>query len=271
MFIKLDSLRENILQEIKSKVMGNEKLIILSAGNDDASNVYMKKKVEMGNSLGINTTHIKCNSELELLKTIHNLNEDITVTGIIVQLPLPKGYDTKLILNAINPNKDVDMLTNVNKANMFVGYTDMLPATSTSCTQVIEHFFGNNGGMDILLIGRSDLCNNPLVKYFTNKNYTVTQAHSHTKDLGQKVVTSDIVITATATRNLIKSDWFEFNDYNTKLIIDVSTNRNEEGKLCGDVENDVAQFVDVTANPRGIGTLTVPNLMLNVIKIKGEM
>ena len=85
MFIKLDSLRENILQEIKSKVVCNEKLIILSAGDDSASALYMKKKVELGNSLGINTTHIKCNSELELLKTIYNLNEDITVTGIIVQ------------------------------------------------------------------------------------------------------------------------------------------------------------------------------------------
>lgn len=264
MKIKLLDLREEILQECKDTMTSNEKLVILSAGDDKASEIYMRNKIKTGEQLGIETIHIRCDSQAELLNNIMFYNHDNSTSGIIVQLPLPKEYNEKVFINLINPDKDVDMLTDSNKAKIALGTSlGVFPATTTGCLKVLNKHFNSLVGLDVLLIGRSDLCNIPLQRVLSDMNCTVTLAHSKTKDLDSKIRNSDIIITATGTPNLITKN--SINE-KVKLILDVSINR-VNGKLCGDVTEEVYDLTDVSANPNGIGCLTTACLFLNTIKM----
>lgn len=263
MRIDLTDMRDNILDWCANNKTGKEKLIILSIGNDPSSEVYMRNKVKTGEKLGIPTIHIQCGNKAELSEQIVLNNRDETVTGIIVQLPLLPDMNPHEYINRINHKKDVDMLTDYNKTRMFLGETDLLPATATSCMMLLDQKFHTIQGLDICLIGRSDLVNNPLYKALLSKNATVQHCHSKTKDLDVKCRNSDVVITAAGTPNLITTNHIS---EKTKLIIDVSINC-VYGKIRGDVTDDVYNFVPVTNNPKGIGCCTVPNLFYNLIKI----
>lgn len=269
MKLELINLKDEILDWCSNNKTGKEQLIILSAGDDSASEIYMKNKVATGENLEIKTLHIHCNSQEELHKNIKYYNDDEETSGIIVQLPLPKGYDEQVAINMINPNKDVDMLTKTNKASMFLGETKLLPATASGIMYTLDNIYGlgNLKGKDILLIGRSDLVNIPLQKTLRDLNCTVQLAHSHTKELVKKCRNSNIIITASGQHGLINTSCISDK---VELILDVSINR-VDGKIKGDVTDKVYSLTDVTANPRGLGCLTVPMLFKNLILMsKGE-
>ena len=269
MKLELLTLRDKILDWCSNNKTGKEQLIILSAGDDSASEIYMKNKVATGERLGIKTLHIRCSSQEELLNKIKYYNDDEETSGIIVQLPLPKEYDEQVAINMINPNKDVDMLTKTNKAIMFLGETKLLPATASGIMYTLDHFYGleNLKGKDVLLIGRSDLVNIPLQKALRDLNCTVQLAHSYTKELAKKCRNSNIIVTASGQHGLINTSCISDK---VELILDVSINR-VDGKIKGDVTDKVYDLTTVTANPRGLGSLTVPMLFKNLILMsKGE-
>lgn len=257
--------KNEIIEECIKTKSGQEQLCILSAGDDPASNIYMQNKVNFGQTISIPTQHTICSSPDELEKNIIKCNNDDTITGIIVQLPLPQGYDTKYFINLISPEKDVDMLTDINKAKMFLGQTNLLPATASGIIFVLDKQYGlkNLEGKDVVLIGRSDLVNLPLQKALLDLNCTVTLCHSKTTNLAFKCRHANIIISAAGKHGLITpSHVGEF----TELILDVSINR-INGKIKGDVMDEVYDLVDVTANPKGLGVLTVPMLFLNLIQM----
>lgn len=269
MKIELTDLRNDTIKWCMENKTGKERLVILSAGEDSASEIYMRNKINLGKELGIPTLHILCNTEEDLKDKIEECNDIDMITGVIVQLPLPKEWDSDYFINLISPNKDIDMLTKTNKAIMFNGDTSLLPATSTGVMKLLDERYGDTlQGKDALLIGRSSLVNIPLFNKLLSRNCTVQVAHSKTRNLSDKIANSDIVISAAGVPNLIKEC-----DITPKvdLIVDVSINR-IDGKICGDVCSDLYDIVDVTANPKGIGTLTVPMLFVNLIKMtKGEI
>lgn len=263
MKIELLNLRDEILQWCANNKTGKECLVILSAGNDNASEIYMKNKINTGVKLGIETIHIRCDSPEELKNRVYECNASNHVTGIIIQLPLPQEYDKEYFINLIDPRKDVDMLTNVNKAKMFLGKTQLLPATASGVLYTIDNIIGlkNITGYDVCLIGRSDLVNIPLQDTFRNLDCTVTVCHSKTKCLEEKVAMADIIVSAAGKHGLINSHNISAKN---KLILDVSINR-IDGKIKGDVTDDVYDCVDTTSNPKGLGALTVPMLFKNLI------
>lgn len=270
MRIELLDLKEEILQWCKDNKTGNERLVILSAGDDAASEIYMRNKVNTGTLLDIPTLHITCTGKHDLEEKIIQCNHIENLTGIIVQLPLPNGWDKDYFINLISPEKDVDMLTNANKAKMFLGHTKLLPATASGIMHVLDKRYGldNLAGKDVLLIGRSDLVNIPLQKALTDLNCTVTLCHSKTKDLIKKCNESNIIVSAAGKHGLLTQ---EHVGLFTDFILDVSINR-VDGKIKGDVADGVYDIVDVTANPKGLGALTVPMLFMNLIKMtRGEI
>lgn len=267
MRIELLNLRDEILQWCKENKVGNERLIILSVGNDSASEIYMRNKCKTGEQLGIPTFHIECEDGADLESKIKECNESDNVTGVIVQLPLPKGYDSHYYINLINPNKDVDMLTDTNKCRMMLGQTKLLPATASGCMMVLDKHFESLEGKDITLIGRSDLVNNPLYHTLMKRNATITHCHSKTKWLSTKCKNSNIIISAAGVPSLINKN---FIGECTELILDVSISR-VDGRIVGDVTDEVYDIVDVSAVPKGIGSLTVPMLFKSLILMsKGE-
>lgn len=263
MKIELLHLKEEILQWCEDNKTGKERLVILSAGEDSASEIYMRNKVNTGKALDIPTLHICCTDEDDLEEKILECNYSELVTGVIVQLPLPKGWDKDYFINLISPEKDVDMLTNVNKCKMMLGQTKLLPATASGCMMVLDTYFDTLEGKDITLIGRSDLVNNPLYHSLMKRNATITHCHSKTQYLSTKCKNSNIIISAAGVPNLINRN---FIGERTELILDVSISR-VDGKIVGDVREEIYDTVDVTSNPKGLGALTVGILFMNLIKM----
>ncbi|MGL4451157.1 MAG: tetrahydrofolate dehydrogenase/cyclohydrolase catalytic domain-containing protein [Sarcina sp.] len=265
MRLEVDTIRNIIKEKTKKRIKGNESLVILSLGDNQASEVYMRNKVKYGEELGIKTEHIVCKCEEDLEFKINCCNINPNVTGIIVQLPLPKGVDERKYIDMIDVTKDVDMITEKNKARMFLGKTKMLPATATTCKQLIMREFDEKiEGLDVVLIGRSDLCCKPLSSYLTNKNCTVTLCHSKTKNIEEKCKNADVIVVAVGKMDFITKNHISSK---TKLVIDVGINRNEFGKIQGDVSKEVHEIVKCTPWVKGTGALTVPNLFLNLVNM----
>lgn len=262
MKIELEDLRDEILEICEKEKTGKECLVILSVGKDVASSIYMKNKLKIGEFLDIPTYHHEC-TEDNLEEMILKYNESQCVTGIILQLPLPKNMDSHYYINLIDERKDVDLLTDKNKSKIMLGQTNLLPATATSCIQVLEREIGDLSGKDILLIGRSDLVNNPLYFALKKRNATIQHCHSYTQELDKKCKDSHVIVTAAGCPNLISKD---FISDKVEIVLDVSINR-IEGKIRGDVTDEVYSLTNVTANPKGLGVCTVPNLFLNLIKM----
>lgn len=268
MKIELLHLKEKILQWCHDNKTGKERLVILSTGDNSASEVYMRNKVDMGGALSIPTVHYDCLNKCALEQKIYECNRDKVITGIIVQLPLPKGWDEDYFINLISPEKDVDMLTDTNKCKMMLGQTKLLPATASGCMMVLDTYFDTLEGKDVTLIGRSDLVNNPLYHALMKRNATITHCHSKTQWLSTKCRGSHIIISAAGVPGLINRN---FIGESTEMILDVSISR-VDGKIVGDVREEIYDMVDVTANPRGLGALTVGILFMNLILItKGEL
>ena len=256
-----------IKEEIKNEIslLSNKlNLCVVQVGDDEASNIYIKQKEKLANELGINFIHKKYNdiSEELLEEEIIKLNEDKNITGIIIQLPIPDKYNTNKLINLIDPNKDVDGLTDYNKVKLYNNEEGIIPCTPLGILELLNHYNIDVKGENIVIIGRSLLVSKPLFNLLLNKDATVTMCHSKTINLSSITKNADILISATGKPHLVTEDMIKDN----AVIIDVGISR-IDGKLCGDVdfENVSKKASYITPVPGGVGPMTVIMLMKNIL------
>ena len=248
-------------------------LAVVLIGDDPASQVYVRNKKRTCDEVGIRSIEYKLEStvkEVELLELIDQLNKDNDLNGILVQFPLPNHINKQLVINAIDPAKDVDGLHPINAGKLLNQINGLVPCTPQGCMIMLESIGINLSGKNALVIGRSNLVGKPMAQLLLNANCTVTHAHSKTKNIEQLTLNSDIIIAAVGIPNYIKGNMIK----RGSVVIDVGMNRisyTKDGiiknRLVGDVEFDSAKQVvsAITPVPGGVGLMTVACLMNNTI------
>ena len=242
------------------------KLVVVLVGNNSASEVYVRNKHKACGEVGIESEVIKMSEETtqqELLDVVKGLNEDRTVDGILVQLPLPGQINEKVVLRSILPEKDVDGFHPVNVGLLSIGDDCYAPATPSGIIAMFKEYGIEIAGKHCVIIGRSNIVGKPMAALLLRHNATVTVCHSKTQNLGELTRQADIVIVATGHRHTLTADMVK----EGAVVIDVGMNRNELGKLCGDVDFDEvkekASFI--TPVPGGVGPMTITELLENTI------
>ena len=243
------------------------KLSVIIVGEDPASQSYVRGKVKDCAECDIDSDTIalpESTTQEELLDIIYKLNEDSSVHGILVQLPVPKHIDEYAVINAIAPEKDVDGFTALNVGNMNIGKDCFIPCTPQGCVNMLEYAGIDVEGKDVVVIGRSNIVGRPVATLLTQKSATVTICHSKTKNIAEKTRMADIVIIAIGKAGFLKGDMIK----EGAVIIDVGINRNAEGKLCGDADFDscIEKVSKITPVPGGVGLMTRVNLLKNTVK-----
>lgn len=242
-------------------------LMVILVGNNPASESYIRGKVRAATEVGIASEVIRMSeevSEAQLLDKIQELNQDPAVHGILVQLPLPKHIDELKVIEAISPEKDVDGFTPINVGRMMIGLECYLPCTPYGIMQLLERSNVTIEGKHVVVIGRSNIVGKPVSMLLQRANATVTMCHSRTPNLETYTRQADIIVSAVGKVGLITADHIQ----QGAVVIDVAMNRNEEGKLVGDVVfNEVAEKASaITPVPGGVGPMTIAMLMLNTIE-----
>ena len=248
-------------------------LAVVLVGADPASEVYVKSKGKMTKEVGMKSVEHRLadtTSEAELLALIDTLNNDNSIHGILVQLPLPDHLNEDLVISAIDPAKDVDGFHISNVGLLGTGQKSMVPCTPLGCLMMLRDHHGTLSGMDEVVIGRSNIVGKPMAQLLLNDSCTVTIAHSRTKDLAAVVRRADIVIAAVGRPEMVPGDWIKPG----ATIIDVGINRLDapergEGKtrLVGDVDFDSCAKVAgaITPVPGGVGPMTIACLLANTV------
>ena len=242
-------------------------LAILLVGEDPASQVYVKHKVADSEQTGLKATlerHPATMTEADLLARIRALNADASVHGILVQLPLPKHMDSHKVIETISPVKDVDGFHVASAGALMVGQPGFWPCTPYGCLKMLDAIGYDLKGRHAVVIGRSNIVGKPMALMLLGRDATVTICHSRTKDLAAFTREADVVVAAVGKRNVLTRDMVKPG----AVVIDVGMNRNEEGKLCGDVDfegvKDVAGWI--TPVPGGVGPMTRAMLLVNTIE-----
>jgi methylenetetrahydrofolate dehydrogenase (NADP+) / methenyltetrahydrofolate cyclohydrolase len=242
-------------------------LAVILVGNNHASRTYVTNKEKTCLELGMHSVLIELPQEVsqeELLLKIEELNGDNAIHGILVQLPLPKHIDEIKVIEAISPLKDVDRFHPINIGRMMTGQDAFLPCTPFGIMVLLEETGISVAGKHVVVVGRSNIVGKPVGQLFLNQHATVTYCHSRTKDLQAQTSQADILVAAVGIANFIKADHVK----EGAVIIDVGINRNEAGKLCGDVDfNEVVEKAGyITPVPKGVGPMTITMLMYNTLK-----
>ena len=257
--------REELLKDLKKKYKKlNVGLAVIQVGDDFASTKYIAQKEKLANELGVNFKLIKFDKidTKKLCAEIDKLNDDDSIQGIIVQLPIPKDIDYEVIRNRINPDKDIDGVNDINIIRLFNGSSDALvPCTALGIMKILDFYKINLKGMDVTIIGRSIHIGKALFSLLLNRDCTVTICHSKTKDLVKHTKNSDIVITSVGKANFIKQNMIK----DDVILIDVGFNY-LDGKICGDVSKDVSKYKCLTPVPGGVGQMTVYSIYENLLK-----
>jgi methylenetetrahydrofolate dehydrogenase (NADP+)/methenyltetrahydrofolate cyclohydrolase len=250
-------------------------LHVVLAGDDSASAVYVRNKEKGAAEAGlVGVVHRLPASVTEdaLLGLIRELNRDDSVDGILVQLPLPRGIRSQLILDEIDPKKDVDGFHPVNVGALWSGLEGLVPCTPRGSIRLIEEAKVSIAGKRALVVGRSNIVGKPMAALLLARHATVTIAHSKTADLPERCREADLLIAAIGQTKMIKGDWIKPG----ATVIDVGMNRDEAGKLCGDVDTAAAMNVAgaITPVPGGVGPMTIAMLLDNTLtaakaRIKG--
>lgn len=262
--------KKKVLEDLKEEIKSLERplgLVVIQVGEDEASKVYVRQKEKMAKELGFKFEHIKLAETVkqeELLETIDRLNEDEKVDGILVQMPIPKHLDSKIVQNRINHLKDVDGLTDVNAGCLMHHKDTLVPCTPEGIVDLLKYYNIELSGKNVTIIGRSDLVGKPLASLMVNNDATVTLCHSKTKNLKLFTENADILVVAVGKAKLIKKEYIK----DGAVIVDVGINRLEDGSLCGDVDfedvKDKASYI--TPVPGGVGQMTVAELANNTYK-----
>lgn len=250
---------------LKSQNKRIPKLVVLLIGDNPASMTYVKNKEKACFYIGIESEIIKkkVSTTEEILQIISNLNDDNSVDGILVQLPLPENIDKNKVLNTISPEKDVDGFHPINIANLFLGETGFLPCTPSGILELLNSISYDLTGKEVVVIGRSNIVGKPMSLLCLQKNATVTIAHSKTNNLKEVCKRADVLISAIGKANFITDEFVK----KDAVVIDVGINRDSEGKLCGDVDFiEVCDKVSaITPVPGGVGPMTIAMLMKNTL------
>ena len=242
-------------------------LAVILVGDNAASKTYVSNKQKTCESLGMHSKLLSFEStltELELIDTIQSLNNDTEINGILVQLPLPKHITESAVLSAISPDKDVDGFHPTNVGKMFLGQETFLPCTPYGVMKLLEHTGIELAGKHAVVVGRSHIVGKPMGQLLLQKDATVTYAHSKTPDLQAITRQADILVVAVGIVNLITADHIK----DGAVIIDVGMNRNENNRLCGDVDFASVQPKSsfITPVPGGVGPMTITMLMENTVQ-----
>lgn len=239
-------------------------LAVITIGDDEASKVYVENKRKACEYVGISMMHFdyaSCVKEEVVIKKIKELNKDRTVSGIILQLPLPDGFDSNKIINYISPIKDVDGLTENSMGKLLIGEEGFIPCTPKGIIEILDYYKINLEGKHVVIVGRSNLVGKPIAIECLKRNATVTMCHSKTKDLAHYTKDADILIVAVGKKHLIDKTMVK----KGVVIIDVGITRIEK-KLYGDVNPDAYELASyVTPVPGGVGPMTVAMLMKNTL------
>jgi methylenetetrahydrofolate dehydrogenase (NADP+)/methenyltetrahydrofolate cyclohydrolase len=242
-------------------------LAVILVGEDQASQVYVRHKVNDSQEAGLNSAlerYPATLAEAELLARIRALNEDPSIHGILVQLPLPRHMDANKVIETISPAKDVDGFHVANAGALLIGRPGFWPCTPYGCMKMLETIGCELRGKHAVVIGRSNIVGKPMALMLLQKNATVTICHSATKDLKAHTLQADLVVAAVGKRNVLTADMVRPG----AVVIDVGMNRNEEGKLCGDVDfagvREVAGWI--TPVPGGVGPMTRAMLLVNTLE-----
>lgn len=259
-------IKEEIKEFVNKRKENNlnvPKVASILVGNDGGSLFYLNNQEKVATSLGMEFEKIHLSEEVteeELINKIDKLNNDNTVSGIILQLPLPKHMDEKKVISAISPKKDVDCLTFVNQGKLYMGEDTFMPCTPKSVLTILKSLNINLEGKEVVVIGRSNIVGKPAGALLLKENCTVTMCHSRTKDLKEVCKRADILVVAIGKAKFVDESFVK----SGAIVIDVGTN-SVEGKITGDVDFDkvidLASFV--TPVPGGVGALTTTLLMKN--------
>jgi methylenetetrahydrofolate dehydrogenase (NADP+)/methenyltetrahydrofolate cyclohydrolase len=271
---KLRSRITSATEIIKRKYNSTPGLAVVLVGEDPASEVYVRNKGKQTIECGMISFEHKLTDEVsqsELLDLIQKLNSDEIVDGILVQLPLPEHIDPQAVLDAINPEKDVDGFHVVNAGKLATGGDALVPCTPLGCLLMLKDYFGDLSGKNAVVVGRSNIVGKPMAALLTRENCTVTIAHSRTKDLPSVCRSADILIAAVGKAEMVEEDWVS----EKTVVIDVGINRipapeRGEGKmrLVGDVAFDEVKrkAKAITPVPGGVGPMTIAVLLRNTIE-----
>jgi methylenetetrahydrofolate dehydrogenase (NADP+) / methenyltetrahydrofolate cyclohydrolase len=246
-------------------------LAVVLVGDDPASSVYVRSKGKATKEVGMMSIEHRLpdsTSQSELVALVEALNADMTIDGILVQLPLPDHIDDKAVIEAIDPRKDVDGFHVVNAGKLAVGEETLVPCTPLGCLMLLKDEIGDLSGKDAVVIGRSNIVGKPMAQLLLAESCTVTIAHSRTHDIATIVSRADIVVAAVGRPHMVKGDWIKPG----AVVIDVGINRvpaEEEGKtrLVGDVDFAAAMghAAAVTPVPGGVGPMTIAVLLRNTV------
>lgn len=261
--------KEEVKEEIK--FLKDQKrqvtLAVIIVGNDPASRIYVNNKKKACEYVGINSEEYALPENVkqeEVIELIDRLNKKQTVNGILVQLPLPKHIDEKAVIESISKVKDVDAFSYENVGRIMTGNFRFLPCTPAGILELLYNYKIKIEGKNCVIIGRSNIVGKPMAMLLLKENATVTICHSKTRNLADICRNADILISAVGKANFVKSDMVK----KDSVVIDVGMNRDESGKLCGDVDfNDVKNKVSyITKVPGGVGPMTIAQLMRNTLK-----
>ena len=262
-------LREDLKKEVyelKKKFNKVPGLTVILIGDLTPSQIYVRNKEKSANEVGLKSEVIKYPDNIDektILNKIQELNKDDTVSGILVQLPLPKHIDKQKVIETITPDKDVDGFHPMNVGNLSSGYNSSVPCTPLGCYLLIKKIEPNLSGKKAIVVGRSNLNGKPMTQLLLKENCTVTITHSKTSDLKGECLKGDIIVAAVGIPELVKGDWVK----KDSIVIDVGINKTEKG-IVGDVAFDEVSKVAkaLTPVPGGVGPMTIACLLKNTIE-----
>ena len=262
------SLRVKLKEEVvklKKKFNNVPGLAVILIGEFAPSQIYVRNKEKSAKEVGLNSNVIRYPNDVDentILKKINDLNNDKTISGILVQLPLPKHIDKKKIIDSISPSKDVDGFHPMNVGNLSSGYESPVPCTPLGCYLLLKKIEPNLSGKKAVIIGRSNLNGKPMAQLLLKENCTVTITHSKTKNLKYECLAADIIIAAVGIPKLVKGDWVK----KDAVIIDVGINKTDKG-IVGDVDFEQVskKAKALTPVPGGVGPMTIACLIKNTI------
>lgn len=262
------SVKDKIISQVKeevSKLDKKPKLVVIHVGNDSSSDVYVNQKKKMCLGVGYDFLDIKLDDNVlneDVISVIDNLNRDSSVTGIIVQLPLPEQIDTNKVINTIAPKKDVDGLTYLNRGKLFSGSECLISCTSLGIMELLHNYDISVTGKNVVIVGRSDLVSKPLSILMLKEDATVTVCHSKTKDLSMYTKGADVLVVSVGKPNFISRDMVS----KDCIVIDVGINK-IGNNIYGDVDfnlvKDIVKYI--TPVPGGVGPMTVLMLAKNIL------
>ncbi|EDF5561256.1 bifunctional methylenetetrahydrofolate dehydrogenase/methenyltetrahydrofolate cyclohydrolase FolD [Listeria monocytogenes] len=262
-------IQEKVTREVAELVKEGKQpgLAVVLVGDNQASRTYVRNKQKRTEEAGMKSVLIELPenvTEEKLLSVVEELNEDKTIHGILVQLPLPEHISEEKVIDTISFDEDVDGFHPVNVGNLFIGKDSFVPCTPAGIIELIKSTGTQIEGKRAVVIGRSNIVGKPVAQLLLNENATVTIAHSRTKDLPQVAKEADILVVATGLAKFVKKDYIKPG----AIVIDVGMDRDENNKLCGDVDfDDVVQEAGfITPVPGGVGPMTITMLLANTLK-----